>query len=314
MSSTEPIPKLAGPLMGRVATAPISWGICEVPGWGEQLPATRVATEMASLGFAATELGEFGFFPSDPAELRTWLEPHGLEMIGGFVSLVLHDPAEADTSLAEATRIADFFAASGSTFFNSAAVTTWDWAPRQELTADQWAHLSHMLARVGEICAERGLTQVLHPHVDTVVETGDEIIKVLDTSDVDFVFDTAHFAVGGCDPLAFALEHSDRVGLVHLKDVDTAVATRLNAEEITLLEAVQAGVFQTLGEGDLPMAEIIVALENSGYANWYVLEQDVALTTGAPPEGSGPVAQVKLSLDFLRSVEAERLGGDGESR
>lgn len=308
-------PKLQGPLMARVATAPISWGICEVPNWGEQLPADRVAQEMADCGFAATELGEHGFFPSDPDDLLAYLAPFNLQMIGGFVSLIMHEPNEEEATLAQATEVADFFQAAGATHFNSAAITDAGWSGRKPLSDSQWEQLSRMLEAVGGIAEQRGLRHVLHPHVNTVIETGDEILRVLESTSVDFVLDTAHFAVGGCDPLAFAQDHSDRVGLVHLKDLVHDVAEELNAGNLNLLEAVQAGMFQPLGRGDLPIADVVDTLERSGYDDWYVLEQDVALTTGVPPVGTGPVEQIELSLDYLRSIEAERLGSPGgESR
>ena len=79
--------------LARVGSAPISWGICEVPGWGEQLPSTRVLTEMAGLGLPATELGSVGYLPTDPAELRSLLDSHGLRLTGGFNALTLTDPA-----------------------------------------------------------------------------------------------------------------------------------------------------------------------------------------------------------------------------
>lgn len=301
--------------MGRVATAPISWGICEVPNWGEQLPADRVAEEMAACGFPATELGEHGFFPDDPAELLAYLAPYELQMIGGFVSLIMHEPSEQDAMLAHAAEVADFFAAAGATHFNSAAITDADWSGRQALSDSQWEQLSRMLAAVGGIAEERGLRHVLHPHINTVVETGAEIDRVVQTSTVDFVLDTAHFAAGGCDPLAFARDHGDRVGLVHLKDLVYDVANELNAGKLDLLQAVQAGMFQPLGRGDLPIADVVATLEDSGYDDWYVLEQDVALTAGIPPRGTGPVEQIELSLDYLRGVEAHRLSAqEGDPR
>jgi len=80
--------------MDRMATAPISWGICEVPGWGIQLPVDRVLSEMAQMGFPATELGSEGYLPSSPTELRSVLDEHGLGLLAAFVPLVVHDSEE----------------------------------------------------------------------------------------------------------------------------------------------------------------------------------------------------------------------------
>ena len=75
----------------RVAGAPISWGVCEVPDWGYQMEPERVLSEAAALGLAAVEAGPDGFLPSEPEEMARLLSGHGLELVGGFVPVVLHD-------------------------------------------------------------------------------------------------------------------------------------------------------------------------------------------------------------------------------
>ncbi len=289
--------------MDRMATAPISWGICEVPGWGIQLPVDRVLSEMSQMGFPATELGSEGYLPSNPNELRSVLDAHQLELLAAFVPLIVHDADEAAETLRQATDMAARLRELGATYFNTAPVTTWDWAPRRELTDAEWAHSMDMFARIEEITNAHGLIQVLHEHVGTIVETKEEIQRVVDNSDIAFVLDTAHFAVGGYDPADFVRDHADRVGLVHIKDCDLAVAKRLNDGEITLMEAVQSGIFPTVGRGDLDMDSVISVLEASGYTGWYVLEQDIAITGAEPAPGEGPIEDVQQSVDYLRGLE-----------
>lgn len=291
--------------MSRLATAPISWGICEVPGWGLQLPVDRVLSEMSDLGFLATELGSEGYLPTDPHELRSVLQAHHLELLAAFVPLVVHDRAEAEESLRRAAAIASRLRAVGAIYFNTAAVTSWDWSPRTELDEAQWDHAMSMLARIDEIVAAHGLVHVLHEHVGTIVETAPEVQRVVDDSHVQFVLDTAHFAVGGYDPVAFVRDHIGRVGLVHLKDANLSIAARLNAGELSLMEAVQAGIFPPLGRGDLDVAAVIGSLERSGYDGWYVLEQDAAITGEEPAAGRGPIEDIRASVDYLRDLEGQ---------
>ena len=287
-----------------MATAPISWGICEVPGWGLQLPVERVLTEMADLGFTATELGSEGYLPSDPSELSSVLQNHNLDLLAAFIPVLVHDPAEADETMRRVEANAAMLQAAGATYFNSSPVTTWDWAPRRELSKAEWDHTMLMFARIEEVTEAHGLTQVLHEHVGTIVETKEEIQRVVDNSDIRFVLDTAHFAVGGYDPVDFVKAHADRVGLVHIKDCDLGVAKKLNDGELSLMEAVQGGIFPTVGRGDLDIDRVITSLEQGGYDGWYVLEQDVAITGGEPLAGEGPVEDVKASVDYLRGLEA----------
>ncbi|MEO1059795.1 MAG: sugar phosphate isomerase/epimerase [Actinomycetota bacterium] len=294
----------------RVATAPISWGVCEVPGWGHQLAPDRVLAEMHELGFGATELGSAGWLPERTDELQPLLAEHDLELLAAFIPLVLHDPAQADTARAEAVEAARLLRDNGARYFNTAPVTSADWAPRRPYRDAEWDHLVAMIAEVEEICAEHGLVQVVHEHVGCVIETADEIDRLLSMSPVSFVLDTGHMAVGGCDPLRFAIDHADRVGLVHLKDTRHGVAARLNAGELTLMEAVQAGLFPALGEGDLPIDDIVRQLETAGFTGHYVIEQDCAITDGPPGPGEGPVRDVAISVAYLRRVDAALRGTD----
>ncbi len=288
--------------MERVGSAPISWGICEVPGWGAQLPVERVLGEMAELGLRATELGSVGYLPTDESELRALLDRFGMRLTGGFNALVLHDAERSAETLASATAEADLLAAVGATCFITCAVSDPDDWQRVELTDDQWSTMAENLARIDELCEQRGLVQAFHPHVDSLVETAPEIERVVAMSSVAFVLETGHMLIGGLDPYEFAVEHGDRVALVHLKDVATEYVGPLNRDELTLMEAVQAGIFPSLGEGQAPIETTIRQLETTGYRGHYVIEQDAALTDGLPAAGEGPGRDVARSVAFLQSV------------
>jgi inosose dehydratase len=290
--------------MGRVAGAPISWGICEVPGWGEQLPVDRVLTEMRGLGLTATELGAIGWLPTDPAELREVLDAHDLRVVGAFVPLTCHDPERREDTLAAAEEMASLLEDIGADSFVTAVVNDPDDWSRPELSEAQWAHLFSMLDEIEGITAGHGVRQVVHPHADTLIQTADEVDRLLQSSDAAICLDTGHLAVGGADPVAIADEYASRVGVVHLKDVRTPVADRYRTGELPWMAAVQAGLFPNLGEGDVPIADTIASLERQGYGGLYVLEQDVAITDGEPPPGEGPVRGVAKSVAFLRSLDA----------
>jgi inosose dehydratase len=288
----------------RIAGAPISWGVCEVPGWGLQLSVDRVLREMSDLGLRATELGAIGWLPTDAEELRKTLDAHGLSVVGAFVPLVCHDPARRQDTLDNAEEMASLLASVGAESFVTAVVTDPnDWR-HEQLTSEQWEHVFAVLDDVEGITTAHDVRQVLHPHANTLVETADEIDRLLDESSVPICLDTGHVTIGGADALELAEQAASRVGLVHLKDVRTAVAARFNAGELSLMAAVQAGLFAPLGDGDVPIAEVITTLEDNGYGGRYVLEQDVAITDREPPAGDGPVRDVAKSVAYLRAVEA----------
>ena len=291
-------------MLNRVAAAPISWGICEAPGWGAQMAPRRVLGEMRDLGITATELGALGWLPTDPTQLRTLLGEYNLSLVGGFVPLLLHLPDARAAMADQARSAAATLAAAGGTHFVSAAVSSHAAWERPALDAADWATLLKGFDIVEEICTEHGLTQVLHPHVNTLIETAAEVDRFLNNSGVRFCLDTGHLFIGGADPVVVASKHHDRVGLVHIKDVNGAVAQRLYADELTLVTATAAGLFPSAGSGDVPIAATIAALEESWYDGWYVLEQDVTLTDGEPPVGEGPVLAVHNSIEYLRSLAA----------
>ena len=288
--------------MSRVASAPISWGICEVPGWGAMLPTPRVLAEMSGLGLPATELGAPGFLPDSPELVQAELAKFDMSLIGGFTPLVLQDPAQREATIAEARRVAALFERAGATKFITAAVVDMDWSEPGALSAEQVRHMAMMFGIVDEICAEHGLDQVLHPHVMTTVENDDDVNRVLDSCDVRWCLDTGHLAIGGTDPVQFAKDAFDRVGHVHLKDVNLSQVPALMRREVSIMESVQKGLFTPLGQGDVDIAGVITALESRGYNGWYVIEQDTAITDGLPAEGAGPITEVITSLDFLRTV------------
>jgi inosose dehydratase len=288
----------------RLAAAPISWGVCEVPGWGLELPPDRVLAEMAALGFGATELGAEGYLGSDVDQITARLDAYGLRLVGGFVPLVLHDVAQVDATVAAAVGSARTLAGAGAEVFVTAAVTDWAWGPRRSLSDGEWTALFRMLDRVERIARDHGLRQVLHPHVNTVVEQADEVQRMLDASDVALCLDTGHLVIGGVDPVDLVAHAAERVGHVHLKDVDVATARRVTAGELSLMEGVQAGMFRVLGDGDVAIGEVVRGLRAAGYDRWYVLEQDAALTAGVPPPDQGPRHDVERSLQFLRAIDA----------
>lgn len=285
----------------RIAGAPISWGVCEVPGWGHQLSPDRVLTEMRDVGLAATEVGPDGFLPAQPAALAETLAAHDLHAVGGFVPAVLHVPGHDPAPAVD--RVLDAFVAAGAATLVLAAdsgLTGYDTRPT--LDDQGWRLLLGNLDRLAARAAERGVTAVLHPHVGTMVENGDEVRRVLDGSGIALCLDTGHLLIGGTDPAELARQVPERVAHTHLKDVDGRFARRVQGGELTYTDAVREGMYRPLGSGDVDVESIVRSLEGTGYAGWYVLEQDTILTDD--PAGKGPVADVRTSVEHLRGLFA----------
>jgi inosose dehydratase len=298
----------AAGLAARLATAPISWGVCEVPGWGLQLPPDRVLSEIAQLGFAATELGPQGWLPLDGARVRSELDRYGLRLVGGFVPVVVHEPDLRDARV-QATRAAAQLAAAGADVFVAALVADLEWSAPPSLDDDGWKRAGEHLREIADLVAADGLELVLHPHVGTLAETAADVDRALEHTDVRWCFDTGHLLIGGVEPAAFVRDHAARIGHVHLKDVDARLADEVRSGALSLVQATQAGLFRPLGDGDAGIDEVLALLDQTGYEGWLVLEQDIAITGSEPPAGGGPALDVRKSIEFLstRAPTRERV-------
>ncbi|HEY6597467.1 MAG TPA: sugar phosphate isomerase/epimerase [Asanoa sp.] len=288
---TEPIDRIAG--------APISWGVCEVPGWGYQLSPDRVLTEMREVGLAATELGPDGFLPSEPDAMAHVLGDHHLKAVGGFTPTVLH-VADHDPLPAVERLLDSYAAADAHTLVLSADSGQAGYDTRPTLDEDGWRSLLTNLDRIAALAAARGVTAVLHPHVGTMVENGYEVERVLDGSSMALCLDTGHLLIGGTDPADLTRQVPDRIAHTHLKDVDASIAAKVRGGRLTYTEGVRQGMYRPLGTGDVDVATIVGYLERSGYTGWYTLEQDTILTE--EPTGEGPVTDVRTSADHVRRL------------
>lgn len=284
----------------RIAGAPISWGVCEVPGWGHQMSTGRVLSEMRELGLRATELGPQGWLPAAPAERAAALSGHGLAAVGAFVPVVLHQP-DHDPLPAVARELDGFEAAGGDVLVLAAASGLDGYDERPVLDEQGWQRLLDNLDRLSALVAGRGFVAVLHPHVGTLVQTSDEVARVLAGSSVALCLDTGHLLIGGTDPVELVRGHADRVHHVHAKDVRLDIARRVQSGELGYTDAVRAGIYTRLGEGDVDFAAIVAGLTAAGFDGWYVLEQDTILTE--EPTGEGPKADVRAAIEFLQALD-----------
>ena len=286
----------------KIAGAPISWGVCEVPGWGFQLGPDRVLREMCEVGLLATEIGPEGFLPSEPAAMARVLADHRLQAVGGFTPLLLH--VACQDPVPEVDRILNGYLASGARVLVLSAVTgSTGYDSRPQLDEAGWKRLLSNLDRVATLAAERGVRAVLHPHVGTMIETGDEVQHVLYGSAISLCLDTGHLLIGGTDPAELARQAPERIAHLHLKDVDSAIAARVQSGQLSYSEAVRNGMYRPLGHGDVDVPAIVGHLRAHGYNGWYTLEQDAILT--AEPKDEGPVADVRISAEYLRTVLAQ---------
>jgi inosose dehydratase len=297
--------------MIRVANAPCSWGVIENVA-GETGGYRSVLDEMAETGYVGTELGDWGFMPTDPAALRDALGARGLALMASFATPWLQDPARHRQGVDDAVRIARLLAAVGEpTSFivlgndpygdpvrgaNAGRIT-----PQMGLDEDGWrafAAAAEELAR--RVRGETGVRTVIHQHLGTLVETGAEVRQLLQRTDPDLLgvcLDTGHWRFGtGEDPAGAVRELGARVWHVHFKDADPAIMDESRRQGWHGLESTGHGVFCELGRGCVDFPAVLTALRDAAYDGWIVVEQDVLPGMGEPRESA------RRNREYLRSI------------
>jgi inosose dehydratase len=305
----------------RVANAPVSWGALEIEGFNQKpLPYDVVLDEIAETGYAGTELGDWGFMPTDPALLHDELARRGLALIGAFVPVRLRDPDALATGIEHALRVARLLAAvvPGADRRTGPFIVVADdnvtdpgrtlhagrITPEMALPDEEWAGYAGRAESVARaVREETGLLSVFHPHSAGWVETPAETERFLAETDPEIlgiVFDTGHYLFGAGDEGPSVVEAmdrwADRIWYIHFKDNDRELARRSKAEGWDYLQALRAGIFSELGRGGVDFRAVVRWLDEHGYDGWAVVEQDILPGMGTPRESA------RRNRDLLASL------------
>jgi inosose dehydratase len=295
----------------RVGNAPCSWGVLEFDLPPAHAPAAQVLDEMAAAGYVATELGDWGFLPTEPQTLADEIGRRRLALAGAFVPVALaRADAQADglrRALQTARLLRD--AGSGDAFIvlsddnatvphrtaRAGRITAAD-----GLDADEWDEFAARAAAIAAVVRdETGLRTVFHHHCAGYVETPEEIDALMSRTDpalLGLCLDTGHSMFGGGDPLVAIAKHAARFWHVHFKDCAREVAQRAREEGWDYHTAVGRGIFCELGRGMVPFADVRDALRLQNYDGWIIVEQDVLPGLGSP------AASAARNRDFLRRL------------
>ena len=297
--------------MIKVANAPCSWGVLEFDLEGEAAGYAQVLDEIAATGYAGTELGDWGFMPTDPKQLRQEIHSRGLTLLGAFVPVMLKDPDAHALGVEVAIRTARLMAeAEGETTFIVLAddngkipartLNAGRILPEHSLTEAEWKIFAEGAEKVASAVKKAtGLRTVFHHHCAGYVERPTEVdmlMKSTDPSLLGLCFDTGHYRFGGGDPMECLHEYSDRIWHVHFKDCQPEIAAKSRAEEWDYFTSVRNGIFCELGKGEIDFPLIKAELEKMGYDGWIVVEQDVLPGMGKPK------ASAQRNREYLASI------------
>jgi len=292
----------------KLGIHPINWVGEDVREHGEHTTYEQILDDIAKLGLAGTEMGRK--YPSDIAVLKKELAGRGIQLVSQWKSVLFSDRSYQEQELEAYRKHAAFLSEMGSKVISTAEVGgSLHFDPRRTpnekvvLRLDEagWAALADGLNKAGAIAAEYGMKLAYHHHGGTVVESMEEIDRLMELTDPAFVhllYDTGHAYYGGGDPLALLRKHYDRIAYIHLKDVRQAVLDSARADEEDFVGCIRKGVFTVPGDGCIDFGPIIGELGARGYDGWAMLEgeQDPALH---------PAYEYAIkALQYLQSLQA----------
>lgn len=292
----------------RVGSAPDSWGVwfADDP---RQVPWQRFLDEVAGSGYEWIELGPYGYLPTDPAVLRDETARRGLRVSAGTVFTGLHHGERVwESTWRQVSAVAALAEAAGASHL---VVIPAFWRDDRTgrvlepdtLTARQWADLTSLTERLGQEVGERhGLRIVVHPHADTHLDTEENVTRFLDATDpslVSLCLDTGHYAYCGGDSVRLIETYGERIGYLHLKQVDPAVLAEVRDQRLPFGPAVARGVMCEPPSGVPALEPVLTAAQGLGVDLFAIVEQDMY---PCPPDRPLPIA--RRTRAYLRSCGA----------
>ena len=292
------------------ASAPDSWGVLDYPGPSWEQSYEKMLDEMVDGGYNGTELGPYGFFPTDPEILGPQLAKRKLTLLGSFVPVKMGDPSASAAVVERIRKVGKLLSTLKAPFLvladdqsdgrNKYSGRVYDQSC-PTLSAEQWKHVGKIVADAEKVADEFGLDLVFHPHVATYVETPEECEKFFDATshtNIGLCLDTGHCVYGHGDAVKDAEKFKSKLRFVHIKDCDAKVLEQARQKHWTFDEAIEHKVFTVIGQGSIDFPAFFRTLAKNGYSGWSVVEQDVKF--GDPT--IRPAESVAASLKYLRDV------------
>jgi inosose dehydratase len=297
----------------KFASAPDSWGVLDYPGPSWEQSYEKMLDEMVEAGYTGSELGPYGFFPTDPGVLQPQLEKRKLALLASFVPVKMTDPSAGKSVIERIRKVGHLLATLKAPFLviaddqsnerNAFSGRAYD-KDCPTLTADQWKHIGKIVADAEKVAVDFGLDLVFHPHIATYVETPEECELFFDATshtNVGLCLDTGHCVYGHGDSVTEAEKYKSKLRFVHIKDCNKKVLEEARRNKWTFEEAIEHKVFTIIGQGNIDFPAFFNTLVKNGYSGWSVVEQDVKFgATAIPPKDS-----IAASLKYLNRVVSQ---------
>ncbi len=300
----------------QFASAPDSWGVLDYPGPSWEQSYEKMLDEMVAAGYAGTELGPYGFFPTDAGILQNELQKRRMNLLGSFVPVTLSDPTATKAVVEQIRKVGALLAALRAPFLVLADAQSPERnrisgrVPGDEsagLNPQQWRQVARVVADAANVAAEYGLDLVFHPHVATYVETPKEVERFFDatsSTEIGLCLDTGHCVYGGGNASVEAEKYRSVLRFVHIKDIDNKVLAEARRKKLNFEEAIEAKVFTIVGQGSIDFQQFFRTLAKNNYSGWMVVEQDVTFGATAVPPAESVAASLKYLMEVVSQLSA----------
>lgn len=285
-----------------IAVNPIAWSNDDMRSLGAHISLETCLSEAREAGYQGIELGHK--FPRDAATLQPLLEGFGLRLASGWYSACLLK-RDADAEIEAMQPHLTLLRQMGCQVMVFAEVTGCVHAQqrvplsrRPRMSEEQWPLFSQRLQRVADYLREQGVALAYHHHMGTVIETADDVERLMDSTDsaVGLLLDTGHLYFAGNDPVATASAYASRVVHVHCKDVRAPVIEQARRDDLSFLDAVLAGAFTVPGDGALDFRPLMRRMKDQEYQGWLVVEAE------QDPDKANPLHYARIGYDYLHDL------------
>lgn len=289
----------------RIGINPITWTNDDMPELGGDTPLETCLSEARQAGYSGIEMG--GKFPKDAAAMTKVMRDHDLVLISGWYSGHAHDLSpqkefeEAHDHLALLKSQGCKYVVYADTSGGAHGGIDTPISNRPKLGEGDWKEYGRKVTELAEKMADFGVRMAYHHHMGTVVETDQEVDKLMANTGeaVGLLYDTGHSAFAGGDPVALVKRHAKRIVHVHCKDSRKSILDKARKSDQSFLRAVLAGIFTVPGDGQVDYPTILKTLHDAGYAGWLVVEAE------QDPAKAHPLTYAKMGYENLKRLATE---------
>ena len=287
----------------KLGIAPIGWTNDDMPDLGGEITFEQCVSEMALAGYQGCEIGNK--YPKTVEGMHEYLDIRGLQIANRwFSSFILTKPfEEVEKDFRENCEFlkgcgAKRIGASEQSYSIQGQMETPVFEKKYVMNDEEWKKFTDGLSKLGNIAKEYGITLVYHHHMGTVVQTAEEIDKMMDMCDPEAVyllFDTGHLAYCGEDYMAVLKKYAKRIKHVHLKDIRPEIVAKVKAESLSFLQGVRLGAFTVPGDGTIDFKPVFDVLDEADYEGWMLVEAE------QDPAIANPFKYAKMAREYIKA-------------